>query len=155
MTRPLSEPTVGVSECDSSGVSIREYALQTRIEGLAARYQNRLLHLAASCLRDIQSAEDCVQDVFVTALRKLNPELSEGATYKWLATCTANRAKSMLRSVRLRRLVFMDANQLDDSGLTARDEVATGYSLMLIYGKIRSWITIDSYRFGKLPTCSE
>jgi RNA polymerase sigma-70 factor (ECF subfamily) len=75
---------------------------------LVERNQSWLLHLAASYLGSLHSAQDCVQDVFLTAVTKLDPSLPEPAIRNWLATCTVNRARTMLRAARIRRLALLD-----------------------------------------------
>ncbi|MBX5437778.1 MAG: sigma-70 family RNA polymerase sigma factor [Alicyclobacillaceae bacterium] len=79
-----------------------------KVAALVERHQSWLIHLAAAYLGSLHSAQDCVQDVFVMALTKLDPTLPEASIRSWLATCTVNRARSMLRAARLRRLVSVD-----------------------------------------------
>lgn len=67
-------------------------------ETIVSRYKNRLLTLAARILRDAVTAEDVVQDVFVTLFRKA---ASVRNVRSWLYTCTVNRAKDALRSRRI------------------------------------------------------
>ncbi|WAH36103.1 RNA polymerase sigma factor [Alicyclobacillus dauci] len=97
----------------------------SRVRGLVERHQNWLIHLASSYLGNIQSAEDCVQDVFLTALTKLDWRLSDTAVRNWLATCTVNRAKSILRSANVRRLTLMNGDDLANFGPTTDDTYAS------------------------------
>ncbi|MCL6627961.1 MAG: RNA polymerase sigma factor, partial [Alicyclobacillus shizuokensis] len=98
----------------------REAWLQELIEA----HQSRLIHLAASYLGSIQSAEDCVQEVFITALARLDPAQPSAAVHRWLTTCTINRARSILRYHRVRRLVLMDSDGLSRFALGRPDDYA-------------------------------
>lgn len=94
------------------------------IQDLVERHQSWLIHLAASYLRDVQAAEDCVQDVFLNAITKLDPTLSDASMRNWLAACTANRAKSVLRSARIRRVVLTDKHDFIERGQGHLDDYA-------------------------------
>lgn len=78
------------------------------IEGLISDYQSELLHLAMSYLNDYQLAQDCIQEIFITAFHKVDPEKERTAIRKWLKMCTINRCKSMIRSSFWRRFIFLD-----------------------------------------------
>lgn len=75
------------------------------IEHLISEYQSELLHLAMSYLNDYQLAQDCVQEIFMTAYNKVDPAKDQSAMRKWLKVCTVNRCKSMLRSAFWRTLL--------------------------------------------------
>ncbi|WP_336029540.1 RNA polymerase sigma factor [Geodermatophilus sp. FMUSA9-8] len=69
-------------------------------EQLVLRYQTVLYRLAVRMLADRQEAEDVVQDVFVTAWRRL-PDLRDGdAVGGWLYRTTTNRCLNRLRDRR-------------------------------------------------------
>ncbi|MCL6599921.1 MAG: RNA polymerase sigma factor [Alicyclobacillus macrosporangiidus] len=94
------------------------------LQRLVAEHQSRLIHLAASYLGSIQSAEDCVQEVFITAVNRLDPRQPPAAVRTWLTTCTVNRARSMLRARRVRRWVLMDAEGLSRHAAGRPDDYA-------------------------------
>ncbi|MCL6517816.1 RNA polymerase sigma factor [Alicyclobacillus sp.] len=91
---------------------------------LVETHQSRLIHLAASYLGSIQSAEDCVQEVFITAMTRLDPTRPSEAVHRWLTTCTINRARSILRYHRVRRFVLMDNDGLSQFSLGRPDDYA-------------------------------
>jgi RNA polymerase sigma-70 factor (ECF subfamily) len=69
-------------------------------EQLVVRYQAVLYRLAVRMLSDRQEAEDVVQEVFVTAWRRL-PDLRDGqALGGWLYRVTTNRCLNRLRDRR-------------------------------------------------------
>lgn len=69
-------------------------------EQLVLRYQAGLYRLAVRMLSDRQEAEDVVQDVFVTAWRRL-PDLRDGqALGGWLYRVTTNRCLNRIRDRR-------------------------------------------------------
>jgi RNA polymerase sigma-70 factor (ECF subfamily) len=62
-----------------------------------AKYKNDLLKLAVSLMGDVSTAEDVVQDVFVSfaqAGRRIRPV---GSLRKYLITCVANRIRNRRR----------------------------------------------------------
>jgi RNA polymerase sigma-70 factor, ECF subfamily len=92
------------------------------IEGLITEYQSELLHLAMSYLNDYQLAQDCIQEVFMTAFHKVDLGKESIAVRKWLKICTINRCKSMLRASSWRRLLFLEHAQLTSVSPIARDD---------------------------------
>jgi RNA polymerase sigma-70 factor (ECF subfamily) len=92
------------------------------IEGLITEYQSELLHLAMSYLNDYQLAQDCIQEIFMTAFHKADPGKESFAVRKWLKICTVNRCKSMLRASFWRRFVFLDYAQITSVSSATRDD---------------------------------
>lgn len=83
-------------------------------EALLRRYQKRIFQLALRMTSNRADAEDVVQEVFVTAWRRL-PEIQREAAFSgWLYTTATNRCLSLLRA---RRPVV----ELDDSITPAAD----------------------------------
>jgi RNA polymerase sigma-70 factor (ECF subfamily) len=69
-------------------------------EQLVRRYQGPMYRLAARMLASRGDAEDVVQDVFLTAWRRL-PQLQEDAAFVgWLYRTTTNRCLNVLRARR-------------------------------------------------------
>ncbi len=64
------------------------------------RYQTPLYRLAVRMLDDRQEAEDVVQDVFVTAWRRLPGLRDDAAVGGWLFRATTNRCLNRLRDRR-------------------------------------------------------
>ena len=83
-------------------------------------YVDDLLTLAVHLLGDVGSAEDVVQDVFVGFARNAASFRLTGSLKGYLATCTANRARDVIRHrQRLQPAALPDADALD-SGVHGR-----------------------------------
>ena len=61
------------------------------------KYIDDLLRVAASLLSDIQSAEDCLHDVFVDFAGSVNGSIIHSNLKSYLISCVANRARDQLR----------------------------------------------------------
>jgi RNA polymerase sigma-70 factor, ECF subfamily len=92
------------------------------IKRLIDEYQSELLHLAMSYLHDYQLAQDCVQEIFMTAYRKADPNKDQATVRKWLKICTINRCKSMLRSAFWRKIVFWEHDRMKSVSAASLDE---------------------------------
>ncbi|MHC4327507.1 MAG: RNA polymerase sigma factor [Planctomycetota bacterium] len=62
------------------------------------KYIDDLLRVATSLLSDIQSAEDCLHDVFVDFAGNVNGSMIHSNLKSFLISCVANRARDQLRS---------------------------------------------------------
>jgi len=62
------------------------------------KYIDDLLRVATSLLSDIQSAEDCLHDVFVNFAGTVNVSMIHSNLKSYLISCVANRARDQLRS---------------------------------------------------------
>jgi len=60
-------------------------------------YLDDLLRVAASLLSDIQSAEDCLHDVFVDFAGAVDGSMIHSNLKSYLISCVANRARDQLR----------------------------------------------------------
>ena len=61
------------------------------------KYIDDLLRVATSLLSDIQSAEDCLHDVFVDFAGSVNGSIIHSNLKSYLISCVANRARDQLR----------------------------------------------------------
>ena len=86
------------------------------LEGLMARYRQKVMHLAVSILRDQALAEDMSQTVFVKAWQALPKFDGRASLSTWLYTITRNTCLTALE--RERRLVPLEdfAEAADDDG---------------------------------------
>ncbi|MBD2862499.1 sigma-70 family RNA polymerase sigma factor [Paenibacillus oceani] len=122
------------------------------IEHLISEYQSELLHLAMSYLNDYQLAQDCVQEIFVTAYHKVDPDKDQSALRKWLKVCTVNRCKSMLRSAFWRRIVLWEHDRMKSVLAATKDEYSklddTGVldKVMRLPVKYREMIVLHYYQ---------
>jgi RNA polymerase sigma-70 factor (ECF subfamily) len=62
------------------------------------KYIDDLLRVATSLLSDIQSAEDCLHDVFVNFAGTVNGSMIHSNLKSYLISCVANRARDQLRN---------------------------------------------------------
>lgn len=62
------------------------------------KYIDDLLRVATSLLSDIQSAEDCLHDVFVNFAGTIDGSMIHSNLKSYLISCVANRARDQLRS---------------------------------------------------------
>ena len=62
------------------------------------KYIDDLLRVATSLLQDIQSAEDCLHDVFVNFAGTVDGSMINSNLKSYLISCVANRARDQLRS---------------------------------------------------------
>ena len=62
------------------------------------KYIDDLLRVATSLLSDIQSAEDCLHDVFVNFAGTIDDSMIHSNLKSYLISCVANRARDQLRS---------------------------------------------------------
>lgn len=62
------------------------------------KYIDDLLRVATSLLSDIQSAEDCLHDVFVNFAGTVDGSMIHSNLKSYLISCMANRARDQLRS---------------------------------------------------------
>jgi RNA polymerase sigma-70 factor (ECF subfamily) len=82
------------------------------------KYRDDLLRLAVSLANDTATAEDIVQDVFVSFIRQGRQFRLTGSLKSYLATCVANRARNVHRAQRVRKVVPLDeaASMAAESG---------------------------------------
>jgi len=62
------------------------------------KYIDDLLRVATSLLSDIQSAEDCLHDVFVNFAGTVDGSMIHSNLKSYLISCVSNRARDQLRS---------------------------------------------------------
>jgi RNA polymerase sigma-70 factor (ECF subfamily) len=65
---------------------------------LVKRHQKLLMRVALRITRDLETAEDIVQDSFLKAYQKLSTFKGEASFRSWLCQITINTAKNKLRS---------------------------------------------------------
>ncbi|WP_227996033.1 RNA polymerase sigma factor [Nocardia australiensis] len=69
-------------------------------EQLVQRYQGQMFRLASKMLADRVEAEDVVQEVFLTAWRRLHQLADDAAFVGWLYRMTTNRCLNVIRARR-------------------------------------------------------
>ncbi|MHC4437757.1 MAG: RNA polymerase sigma factor, partial [Planctomycetota bacterium] len=95
------------------------------------KYIDDLLRVATSLLSDIQSAEDCLHDVFVNFAGMVDGSMIHSNLKSYLISCVANRARDQLRSkarqsnfqseqLNSQQVSTSPANQLIDAEESAR-----------------------------------
>lgn len=75
------------------------------------KYKDDLLKLAVALATDVNTAEDAVQDVFVTLAQSGDRIRSRGDLRRYLMTCVANRVRNRIRDLRRH-----EATDLEEAG---------------------------------------
>ena len=70
---------------------------QDALRRIFEKYKNDLLKLAVALTNDVNTAEDVVQDVFVSFAQSAARIQTSGNLKKYLATCVANRIRNLKR----------------------------------------------------------
>ena len=82
---------------------------RVQIDGLYRQYRNYVGTIALRILGDMTAADDVVQDVFLTAYRKLAGLRDPNAVKFWLARITVRVARRRLRLRKARRWIGLDS----------------------------------------------
>ena len=72
------------------------------------KYKNDLLKLAVALTNDVNTAEDVVQDVFVSFAQSAVKIQTSGNLKKYLATCVANRIRNLKRDQQRHEAIGID-----------------------------------------------
>jgi RNA polymerase sigma-70 factor (ECF subfamily) len=78
------------------------------VESLFDRYHNRIFGLAISILKNESDAEEAVQDVFLTVVRKANTFKGNSALYSWMYRICVNACLMRLRGKRRSETVSIE-----------------------------------------------
>lgn len=105
------------------GGDLRSYEL------LVQRYQGPIYRLAARMLASRADAEDVVQDVFLTAWRRLDQLEQDSAFVGWLYRTATNRCLNVIRN--RKPLAEADLDQRESTGAAGRPERAAETSAQM------------------------
>ncbi|MHC4572218.1 MAG: RNA polymerase sigma factor [Planctomycetota bacterium] len=75
------------------------------------KYESDLLTLAANLLADANTAEDVVQDIFISFVQSVEKFRLKGSLKAYLATCVANRSRDCIRKRKHQRTVAVNEAQ--------------------------------------------
>jgi len=78
------------------------------VESLFDRFHNRIFGLAMSILKNESDAEEAVQDVFLTVVRKANTFKGDSALYSWMYRICVNACLMRLRGKRRSETVSIE-----------------------------------------------
>ncbi len=78
------------------------------VESLFDRFHNRIFSLAISILKNESDAEEAVQDVFLTVVRKANTFKGNSALYSWMYRICVNACLMRLRGKRRSETVSIE-----------------------------------------------
>jgi RNA polymerase sigma-70 factor (ECF subfamily) len=90
---------------------------------LVIKYQSRLVSTALKFSKDLQIAEDIVQDSFIKAFKSINSFREDSTFYTWVYRITVNTAKNFL--VSKKRKGELLATDLSDDGSFDIDSLET------------------------------
>jgi RNA polymerase sigma-70 factor (ECF subfamily) len=94
-------PTPGITDLDEDTLVARARDGDVRaFEALVVRYQGAMYRLGLRMLGRSGEAEDVVQEVFLTAWRRLGTLRADAAFVTWLYRMTTNRCLNVLRARR-------------------------------------------------------
>lgn len=91
------------------GDSVVTDSPRVQIDGLYRQYRNYVGTIALRILGDTNAADDVIQDVFLTAYRKLSNLRDPHAVKFWLARITVRLARRRLRLRKARQWVGLDS----------------------------------------------
>lgn len=98
-------------------------------EQLVRRYQGPMFRLATRMLRSRDDAEDVVQEVFLTAWRRLGQLHDDDAFVGWLYRTTTNRCLNVIRA--RKPVSYVELDDQVSTGSTGRPERAAETSAEL------------------------
>lgn len=76
---------------------------------LVERHQAQVFRLCLAILADVHDAQDCAQQAFIKAYRRLETFRGQAAFGTWLTRIAINQCKDRLRQRRRRRTLSLDA----------------------------------------------
>lgn len=97
----------------------REQNVTLTLEALMREYGNTVLRTAVLYVKDIHTAEDIFQEVFLKVNEKLASFRNESSIKTWLVRITINTCKDYLKSAYHKRVVTLE--QFQEDALTAED----------------------------------
>jgi RNA polymerase sigma-70 factor (ECF subfamily) len=114
-------PELLEAELDDATLVVRARGGDLRAyELLVQRYQGPIYRLAVRVLASRADAEDVVQDVFLTAWRRLDQLEQEAAFVGWLYRTATNRCLNVIRN--RKPVAEADLDQRESAGVTGRPE---------------------------------
>jgi RNA polymerase sigma-70 factor (ECF subfamily) len=81
------------------------------IEELLNAYSRTIIRLCYTYVKNMSDAEDIAQEVFLTLLKREKPFDSPEHEKAWLLRTAMNKSKNLLRSGRVSKTVYLDANE--------------------------------------------
>jgi RNA polymerase sigma-70 factor (ECF subfamily) len=103
------EPGKDISHSDEELVRRSEGGDSSAFRLLVERYQQRVVHIALSVLRDPDESLDVAQDAFLKVFRNLSRFQGKSSFYTWLYRITFNLAIDRTRSRKRRKAISLDA----------------------------------------------
>jgi RNA polymerase sigma-70 factor (ECF subfamily) len=98
---------------------------QMAMNQLVEQYGDVLFRTSMLVLKDVQLAEDVVQETFITAYRKIRQYNGEGSLKAWLVAIALNHGRSIMRRAWWKRLTLrdMESEQLSSHHLNPEHQV--------------------------------
>lgn len=102
ITQPSANMTVLSAASESQLVNAAQRGDREAFSQLVRQYEPRILRVAQGITRNVEDAEDVVQDSLARAFVRLNDFRGDSKFYTWLTRITINQALMKLRSRRVR-----------------------------------------------------
>ncbi len=104
-------------------------------------FYKRLFHISYSITRDLQLAEDVVQETFIKALKKIETIEEESKVGAWLSVIATRTAIDFVRIERKKKGILMEKEMLECLGKVmeqnVEEEVETGDLVEQVHCAIR------------------
>ncbi|HAM81762.1 MAG TPA: RNA polymerase sigma factor [Ornithinibacillus sp.] len=103
-------------------------------------HYNQLFHLSYSITRDVQLAEDAVQETFIKVWKKANSIQDDGKIAAWLSVVAKRTAIDILRSERKKQGIPMENDMLVNLGKEMNQDVEQEVEFIFFMEEIRKAI---------------
>ncbi|GIO28713.1 RNA polymerase sigma factor [Ornithinibacillus bavariensis] len=103
-------------------------------------HYNQLFHLSYSITRDVQLAEDAVQETFIKVWKKANSIQDDGKISAWLSVVAKRTAIDILRSERKKQGIPMENDMLVNLGKEMNQDVEQEVEFIFFMEEIRKAI---------------
>ncbi|MCB0338167.1 MAG: sigma-70 family RNA polymerase sigma factor [Bdellovibrionales bacterium] len=117
---------------------------------LIQRYETKAFNLAMSLTRNVEDAEEVLQDVFLTVYRKIDGFQGKSAFSSWLYRITVNAAFMKLRKRKQNQTIAVEeiSPALESNWIEKSDRAHIGSDMLAINNELR---TVLNSAISRLP----
>jgi len=129
---------------------------EKRMEEIYRQYRNNIYHLCLLYLKDLQRAEDAMQETFFRAWKRFDTYRGDSGEKTWLSAIAANVCRDWLRTpwLRLERKSVPWDEVILQAAETQKDMDAVR-AVMSLPTKLREVITLRYYQEMTVPEIAE